>query len=87
MQKRAQAMSKFTEDYRKEHNGHLDAGYTAALSEWANKQPNVTSKKLRESLGTDGGSSASSSSGNIAVNPKTGEKMRLSDDGKSWVKF
>lgn len=60
MQKRAQAMGKFTEDYRKEHNGHLDAGYTAALSEWANKQPNVTSKKLRESLGTEGGSTTSS---------------------------
>lgn len=87
MQKRAQAMGKFTEDYRKEHNGHLDAGYTAALSEWANKQPNVTSKKLRESLGTEGGSATSSVSGNVIVNPKTGEKMRLSDDGKSWVKF
>lgn len=58
LQKRAQAMAKFTDDYFK--SGGTSKDYPSELAKWTAQQPSVVSEKLRRTLGMEVGSAPSS---------------------------
>jgi hypothetical protein len=85
MQERAIAAAEFAKKYGR------DPDFASRLAEWSKGQPSVVPAGLSEKLKSDGLAATSptntSVSGNVIFNKQTGQRMRPSADGKSWVAF
>lgn len=81
--------AKFMEDYKQNKSsipGELDGNFQAAFTKWRNEQPSILPDRLKAMISKNKEIESEKYNGPIITDEK-GNKMRLSDDKKSWVKF